>query len=157
MPRRPGVTVRVACPGDAAVVTALRIALRREERAVAIDPQDDDGAALLARTRRQLTSASQAFLVAEDGSDAVGVVRIALVGPENGNAHAMLTTAYVAPSHRRRGVMRHLVAAAETWCRARGVAEIRLRNHLRNAAADACWESLGFGAVQVVRQRHLDP
>lgn len=150
-------TVRVACPGDAAVVTALRIALRREERSVAIDPQDDDGASVLARTRRQLTSGSQAFLLAEEGGVAVGVLRIAISDPEDRAAHALLTTAYVAPSHRQRGVMRHLVAAAEAWCRARGVPEIRLRNHVRNAGADACWESLGFPAVQVVRQRRLEP
>jgi GNAT superfamily N-acetyltransferase len=65
----------------------------------------------------------------------------------------MLTTAYVLPAHRRRGVMRQLVDAAAAWSASHGVIDLRLRNAHDNTAANAAWEALGFSVVQVVRQR----
>lgn len=157
MPRPPAVTIRLARPADVDIVTALRVALRREERAVSIDPVDDDTTALRMRTRRQLASGTQAFFLAEAQGDAAGVLRVALVAGAGGAPHAMLTTAYVTPAHRRHGVMRRLVEAAEAWCRARDVPEMRLRNHAGNATAEATWGSLGFATVQVLRRRRLVP
>ena len=69
---------------------------------------------------------------------------------------AMLTTAYVDPAWRRRGIMKRLVDAAESWCVSHGVYDLRLRNSHDNASANGAWEALGFRIVQVVRQRRTE-
>ncbi|MGQ0648874.1 MAG: GNAT family N-acetyltransferase [Gemmatimonadaceae bacterium] len=143
--------VRLAGPADVEVVTAMRGALRLEER-----PASNEGSRERIRelTWRQLHGADQAFFLAEAQGVAVGLLRCALqYSPDNVVHSALLTTAYVFPAHRRQGIMRQLVDAAIEWCTARGVNDLRLRNAHDNASANAAWEALGFTVVQFVRQR----
>lgn len=144
------VEIRRAEPRDFETVLALRRALRREER-----PNEEPiDAQLRSMTRRQLDAAGQVILLAEHEGRAIGILRCALQAPsELVLRTAMLTTAYVEPSWRRRGVMARLVDAAESWSAGHGVHDLRLRNAHDNAAANGAWEALGFRVVQVVRQR----
>ena len=148
---RAGVAVRQAGPADLGAVTAMRAALRAEERP---DAAGRERRRLREYTRQQLVSLGQAFFVAEASGTTVGVLRCALQFTAEGPpSSAMLTTAWVMPTHRRRGVMRRLVEAAAAWSASHGVTDLRLRNASDNATANAAWEALGFAVVQVVRQR----
>lgn len=147
------VEIRRAGPRDFETVIGLRRALRREER-----PQEEPiDAQLRAMTRRQLDAAGQVIFLAEVEDEAVGILRCALQAPtELVVRTAMLTTAYVDPAWRRRGIMARLVDAAVSWCATHGVHDLRLRNAHDNAAANGAWEALGFRVVQVVRQRRTE-
>lgn len=149
------VTIRLARAGDLEELSLLRSELRREEREVALDRTDDEGGKVRALTRRQLAGPQQVFFVAVFDEVMVGMVRCALWSSPDGGSVATLTTAYVSPAHRRRGIMRQLVEAATSWSQERGASDLRLRNHVSNSAAGAVWESLGFEVVQVVRRRTL--
>jgi GNAT superfamily N-acetyltransferase len=147
------VDIRRAGPRDFETVIELRRALRREER-----PNEEPiDAQLRAMTRRQLDAAGQVIFLAEVQDTAVGILRCALQAPtELVVRTAMLTTAFVDPAWRRRGIMTRLVNAAESWCVGHGVYDLRLRNAHDNAAANGAWEALGFHVVQVVRQRRTE-
>lgn len=144
------IVIRRATPADLDVLTALRAALREEERiSPATSPER-----LRELTWRQLNGIAQAFHVAEADGEVVGMLRCVLqAAPAEAPRSALLTTAYVAPTHRRRGIMRELVRAADAWGRGHGVRELRLRNAYDNPGANAAWEALGFSVVQVVRRR----
>lgn len=144
------VEIRRAESSDFDTVLTLRRALRREER----PDEEPIDAQLRSMTRRQLDAAGQVIFLAEQGGDAVGILRCALQAPSDLVVRtAMLTTAYVDPAWRRRGIMGRLVDAAESWCAEHGVYDLRLRNAHDNAAANGAWEALGFRVVQVTRQR----
>jgi GNAT superfamily N-acetyltransferase len=150
-------TIRRASIQDLGDVVRLRSALRREERGLAgpgLVP-DDAGGALQDQTRRQLADESQCWLLATTPGATCGLLRCAIRTHEGVPAHAVLTTAYVEPAHRRRGVLHALVAAASAWADGRGVRDLRVRTNSANALANAAWEALGFVPAQVVRRRVL--
>ena len=60
------------------------------------------------------------------------------------------------PQHRRKGVLRALLARAMDWCRERGLTEMRLHNVGSSASSAATWDSLGFEIVEQVRVRRID-
>ncbi len=154
LPTRPGavVGIRIAGRRDLDAIVSMRRALRHEERAAAGLGAPEDGAELVENTRSQLTARGQAFFLASGGGSAVGVLRCALM---RGDAprYALLTTAYVLPGWRQRGVLRELVDAAASWCAERGVTDLRLRVYTANTSADRAWEALGFTVMQVIRRR----
>jgi GNAT superfamily N-acetyltransferase len=51
---------------------------------------------------------------------------------------------YVAPDHRGRGVNQKIVQALKSWCRERGVTELRLDVYDGNVAAIRAYEKEGF-------------
>jgi len=61
------------------------------------------------------------------------------------------------PDERRKGVLRALLAAAETWCRRHGLAGMRLHCSLENAAARQAWEALGFQPAELLFLRVVSP
>ena len=67
--------------------------------------------------------------------------------------YCYVSSVYVVPSERRRGVLRALVAAAERWCDERGIDEMRLHNASSSHVAAAVWGALGFEVVEQVRRR----
>ncbi|MBC7894836.1 MAG: GNAT family N-acetyltransferase [Cytophagaceae bacterium] len=147
------VEIRRAAPRDFEIVIGLRRSLRREER----PGEEPIDAQLRSMTRKQLNAAGQVIFLAEVADEAVGILRCALQAPTELVARtALLTTAYVDPAWRRRGIMTRLVDAAEGWCASHGVRDLRLRNAHDNAAANGAWEALGFRVVQVVRQRRTE-
>jgi GNAT superfamily N-acetyltransferase len=59
----------------------------------------------------------------------------------------------VKPHTRRKGVLSALVEAAEHWCDARGITEMRLHNASGVRMAEGTWGALGFEVVEQVRRR----
>ena len=152
--------VRAATVADLPVVLELRLALLHEHA--------DN--LLYGRLRRdarrraerlyaaQLAAEHEATYLAELHGEVVGVLRCLeaagapLLLPER---YGYVSSVYVRPVARRHGVLRALFAAAEAWCTARGLHELRLHNAADNPVANAVWERLGFRAVEVLRIRPL--
>jgi len=75
-----------------------------------------------------------------------------LLRPER---YCYVSSVYVRPAERRRGVLRALVAAAERWCADRGLDEMRLHNSTSPPTAATVWSAFGFEVVEQVRRRVL--
>jgi aminoglycoside 6'-N-acetyltransferase I len=54
---------------------------------------------------------------------------------------------YVEPDHRRRGIGRALVAAAEAWARAQGCTEMASDAHIDNRLSLQAHEAIGYEVV----------
>ena len=157
-----GPRVRPARPRDLDAVVALRIALLREHPDHPIYGRlrteiDRRARELFAA---QLRATSETILLAELAGDVVGIIRCVestgspLLEPAR---YAYVSSAYVKPEARRRGVLRALVDEVERWSRARGLDQMRLHNVAGSADAERAWDSLGFAIVEQVRLRHLEP
>lgn len=102
--------------------------------------------------RRALAGTSSEILAVREGDAIVGSV---MVG-EDGHRGWVYYLA-VAPDRRRGGTGRALMAAAETWLRARGVAKLQLMVRDGNAPALDFYAALGFEPQPVaVFGRFLD-
>lgn len=152
--------VRPAVIDDLQAIVDLRLALLREYEN---DPlymrlRGD------ARTRAhelyfaQLTSVNETMFLAERNGRIVGILRCVdspgspLLLPER---YCYVSSVYVVPAERRRGVLRALIAAAEEWCRKRGIDEMRLHNASSSETAGNVWEAFGFEVVEQVRRKAL--
>ena len=154
--------VRPARVRELDAVVALRLALLREHPdhpiygrlRTAIDRRARDLFSAQLRTR------SETILLAELAGDVVGILRCVesmgspLLDPAR---YAYVSSVYVRPEVRRRGVLRALVGEAERWSRARGLEQMRLHNVAGSVDAERAWEALGFAVVEQVRLRSLIP
>jgi ribosomal protein S18 acetylase RimI-like enzyme len=150
------VTVRPATERDLSVVVELRLALLHEHRTNLIYQRLRPDAR--ARARRlfaaQLRSPNEVILLAEVVGEVVGILRcvqssgLPLVFPTH---YGYISSVYVIPAARRRGVLRALLAEAVAWCKSRGLTEMRLHNPADSEVANAAWESLGFTIVEHLR------
>jgi len=91
-------------------------------------------------------------LVAADGSGIlVGFVEVGLRSHADGcdASHVVgyIEGWYVAESHRKRGIGRKLVFAAEDWARRQGCVEMASDPLLENEASQRAHEALGYAAV----------
>jgi GNAT superfamily N-acetyltransferase len=99
------------------------------------------------------------MFLAEHGESAVGVIRCVesvsspLLIPDR---YCYVSSVYVRPEYRRRGVLRGLFQRARAWCGQRGLTEMRLHNVGTSEASAAAWDSLGFKIVEQVRVLRLD-
>ena len=152
--------VRPARVRDLDAVVALRLALLREHPdhpiygrlRTEIDRRARD---LFAA---QLRATSETILLAELDDVVVGILRcVESIGSPllEPTRYAYVSSVYVIPESRRRGVLRALLAEAERWCRARDLNEMRLHNVAGSPAAERAWDALGFTIVEQVRLRHL--
>jgi len=154
--------VRPATPRDLDAVVALRIALLREHPDHPIygrlRPEIDRRARDLFAA--QLRARTETILLAELAGEVVGIIRCVesigspLLEPAR---YAYVSSAYVRPDVRRRGVLRALVAEVERWTRARGLDQMRLHNVAGSEAAERAWDALGFAIVEQVRVRTISP
>lgn len=154
------VTVRVAQAADLETLVRLRVALLREHAGSPIYGRlrrdVEDRARLL--FAHQIGDADEACLIAERDDVAIGCLRVSetrgspLLLPAR---HGYVASAYVVPEARSEGVLRTLVEHAVSWCRARGLVEVRLHSDATNAVAAAAWEALGFAVVEQLRRRVL--
>ena len=152
--------VRVATPADLPVVVELRLALLREHRDSPLYGRLRPDARQRAERlyAAQLASPGEVIFLAEIEGAAVGILRCMaaqgapLLLPER---YGYISSVYVRPSARRRGVLRVLLAAAERWCLDRGLDELRLHNAAENAVANATWAAFGFEPVELLRVRPL--
>lgn len=152
------VTVRPATLADLDTIVELRLALLREygDHPMYGRLRADADVRAPEFFRTQLASHLEVMLVAEVHGALVGILRCVdsasspLLRPER---YCYVSSAYVRPAYRRGGVLRALMAAAETWCVERGLDEIRLHNAVSSPAAVAAWSALGFDVVEQVRRR----
>ena len=152
--------VRPATPRDLDAVVALRIALLREHPDHPIYGRLRTEVDRRARElfAAQLRARTETILLAELGGEVVGILRCVesmgspLLEPSR---YAYVSSAYVRPDVRRRGVLRAMMAEADRWCRARGLDQMRLHNVAGSVAAERAWDALGFAIVEQVRLRSL--
>ncbi|HKT09931.1 MAG TPA: GNAT family N-acetyltransferase [Gemmatimonadaceae bacterium] len=155
-----GIIVRTACMADLPLIVELRLALLREhgdnpiyER---LRPDAPDRARRLFAA--QLRSPDEVIFLAEVEGEVCGILRciqtggLPLLFPAT---HGYISSVYVVPRVRRRGVLRALLSAAIDWCETRGLTELRLHNASDNAVANAAWDALGFRVVEHLRVRRL--
>jgi len=153
------IRVRAATAADLDTIAALRLALLREYGSHAVygrlHPDAEARAPQLCA--QQLASPSDAFFLAEVDGAVAGLLRCTeshaspLLELER---FAYVSSVYVRPDCRRRGVLRALMARADGWCVERGLSEMRLHN-VPGGTAAAVWAGLGFGVVEEVRTRVL--
>lgn len=99
------------------------------------------------------------ILVAEDGVLLLGCLALAVRPWGEGTRSAPVPWVeawYVAPGHRRRGVGRALMRAAEARARAMGFAELGSDAAADNRAGLAAHRALGFVATETVRYFRRD-
>ena len=155
-----GISVRPARLDDLSAIVELRLALLREysDHPLYGNLQPDAERRAHDLYRAQLTSAHDTILLAEIGHRVVGVMRCVdtpsspLFFPER---YCYVSSVYVRPTERRKGVLRALLAAADAWCEVHGIDEMRLHNSATAAVAEQAWSALGFEVVEHVRRRPL--
>ena len=97
------------------------------------------------------------FLAERDGR-VVGILRCAesmaspLLDPAR---YAYISSVFVDREHRRSGVLRALLDAAERWCGERGLTDMRLHSVSGDEVSEGAWEHLGFLPVETVRMKRL--
>jgi ribosomal protein S18 acetylase RimI-like enzyme len=130
-------TVRPAGPEDVAAVLALWDGARSAHAVTADTPERVAGLV-----------AAGALLVAEADGAIVGAV-IAACDGWRGNFYRLA----VAPSHRRRGVGRRLVAAGEERLRALGAPRVTALVAFDDEDAGGFWEAVGYPRDPVMGRR----
>lgn len=151
-------SVRPADLDDLSSVVDLRLALLREyaDHPMYGRLRPDARARAYELYRGQLTAHDEQIFVAEVDGAVVGVLRCVdtlsspLLYPER---YCYVSSVYVRPAARRKGVLRALLTAAEAWCEQRGIDEMRLHNAPSSAVAERTWSALGFEVVEHVRRR----
>jgi len=153
-----GLSVREAKLGDLDAVVELRLSLLREyaDHPLYGRLHPDAQRRAFELYRAQLASQNETMFIAELEGEIVGVLRCVdtpsspLLMPER---YCYVSSAYVRPRARRKGVLTALVDAAERWCDARGINEMRLHNASGVHIAEDTWSALGFEIVEQVRRR----
>lgn len=154
------VRVRQASLRDLDAVIALRLALLREHPDHPIYGRLRKDAEQRARElfATQLRSRTETIFLADLGGETAGIMRcVEAVGSPllEPARYAYISSVYVRPEVRRRGILRALVAAADAWSRERQLGQMRLHNVDGSEMAERAWSALGFGVVEQVRVREL--
>jgi len=153
--------VRRATSSDLDIVVALRLALLREYGTHPIYGRLRPDAETRARPvfAAQIDSEREASFLAEEGDVALGMLRCVesmsspLLIPDR---YCYVSSVYVRPEHRRRGVLHLLFEHARQWSHDRGLPEMRLHNVGTRSSSAAAWDALGFEVVEQVRLLRLD-
>ncbi|MGE0212548.1 MAG: N-acetyltransferase family protein [Parvibaculaceae bacterium] len=135
------ITVRPATPDDVAEWLRMQKALFGDHTEIAEEMQ-----AYFARN-----ASGEAALIAECGGKSCGYVVVGTRSYAEGCASspvAYVEALYVDPEWRRKGAGRALLAAAETWARARGFSEIASDATLDNAGSVAMHVACGFDEME---------
>lgn len=157
-----GTRVREATTPDLDAVVDLRVALLREhpEHPIYGRLKTDVNARARELYRAQLRSPTESIFLAERSGVVVGILRCVesigspLLDPAR---YTYVSSVYVRPEHRRKGVLREMLAAAERWSVARGIDQMRLHNVAGSVEAESAWGALGFQVVEQVRVRAVSP
>lgn len=154
------IRVRKASLRDLDAVVRLRLALLREHPDHPIYGHlrrdvDDRARELFSH---QLRSTMEVIFLADVDGETAGILRCVeslgspLLDPAR---YAYVSSVYVRPELRRRGVLRALVGAADQWARERGLDQMRLHNVAGSELAERAWSALGFTVVEQVRVRQV--
>jgi ribosomal protein S18 acetylase RimI-like enzyme len=154
------VIVRRATANDLETVVALRIALLREYSEHPVYGRLRANAEDLARPvfHAQLDSGNEVTFLAEIDGAAVGVLRCVeaaaapFLVPDR---YCYVSSVYVQPNLRRRGVLHAMLERGLAWCQERGLSEMRLHSVGTRQSSAAAWDALGFEVVEQVRVRRL--
>lgn len=152
--------VRRARLDDLQAIVELRLALLREYHDHPLYEQlrPDAPARAYDLFRSQLTSPAEAMLIGEWNRMVIAVMRCVESGASPlllPDRYCYVSSVYVRPEHRRQGVLRAMLAAADAWCRERGLTEMRLHSSTSAPVAMDTWDALGFEVVEHVRRRPL--
>lgn len=155
-------SVRAATLSDLDAIVELRLALLREYETHPFYARlrADVTARAYELYRTQVASPYETIFVAERARKVVGILRCVetatspVLLPER---YCYVSSVFVVPGERRRGVLRGLMTAAERWCDERGIPEMRLHNSASSKEARDAWTSLGFEVVEEVRRRDVHP
>jgi RimJ/RimL family protein N-acetyltransferase len=151
------VVVRPAEPGDAAELVALASAVGGEPEGWLLTDERwrsvGDERRYIRAVRR---STAGAVLVAVRGDEIIGRLSIAR-DPQEQCSHVADLGLMVAREHRRRGVGRALMAAAERWARAVGITKLELHVFPYNAAAIRLYEQAGYEREGLRRAHYRRP
>ncbi len=156
------IRVREASVRDLAAVLELRLALLREHPDHPIYGRLRADVSTRARElfATQLRAQTETIFLAEREGTVAGILRCVesigspLLDPAR---YAYVSSVYVRPEARRRGVLRALMRAAERWSHARGLDQMRLHNVAGSPSAEGAWNALGFEVVEQVRVRRVPP
>jgi GNAT superfamily N-acetyltransferase len=154
------ISVRRAQLDDLSAIVELRLALVREyhDHPLYGNLRPDAEERAYEVFRAQLNSPHDTIFVAEVERRIVGVMRCVdtpsspLFFPER---YCYVSSVYVRPAERRKGVLRALLGAADRWCEEREIGEMRLHNSATASVAEQAWSALGFEIVEHVRRRPL--
>ena len=157
--QRSAIVVRRATLTDLSVIVELRLALLRENSDHSIYGRLRADARERAHEvfSAQLRSPHEIILLAESGGEVAGILRCVetlnspLLHPDR---YCYVSSVYVRPGVRRRGVLKALLQRAEGWCAERGLTEMRLHN-VPEGAASIAWAAAGFSVVEEVRHKLL--
>ena len=152
--------VRPARLDDLDAIVEMRLALLREygDHPLYGNLRADAHDRALELFRMQLLTPNETMFLAERGGEVVGLMRCVespsspLLFPDR---FCYVSSVYVRPAERRRGILRALLAAAEVWCDDRGITEMRLHSATSSSDAANAWDALGFEVVEHVRRRIL--
>ena len=156
------IRVRQATTRDLEHVIALRVALLREHPNHPVYGRLRQDATERARDLYtvQLRSTLEAIFLAEMNNEVVGILRCVdsagspLLEPAR---YAYISSVFVKPAARRRGVLRALLRAAEQWSTERDLDQLRLHHVSGSPQAEGAWSALGFDVVEHVRVRSVKP
>ena len=84
------------------------------------------------------------ILMAVEGESLLGFAHLRIARDLAADETAEVVSIVVRPDHRRRGIGRMLVAAAETWARQSGRARLLLRTDVVRTPAHAFYVALGY-------------
>ena len=102
----------------------------------------------------QLRTPTEVIFLADLGAETAGILRcVEAIGSPllEPSRYAYVSSVYVRPALRRRGVLRSLVAAAQEWSLVRKLDQMRLHNVSGSESAERAWSALGFDVVEQVR------
>ena len=145
--------IRPAEPGDAAALVELARAVGAEKEGWLITAGEWRSAS---EERRYLRSIRRyphaAVFVAESDDGIVGRLSVAR-DPHPASTHVADLGVMVARDHRRRGIGRALMLAAEAWARRAAITKLELHVFPHNEIAIALYEGLGYRR-EGLRRRH---
>lgn len=157
-----GVMVREATTRDLDAVVRLRLALLREypDHPVYGKLRPDVSTRARELFAAQLRSTMEVILLAFVDAEVAGILRcVESIGSPllEPSRYAYVSSVYVLPELRRRGVLRAMLRSADRWALARGLEQMRLHNVAGSELAEPAWSALGFDVVEQVRLRTLTP
>jgi len=102
-----------------------------------------------ARLERALARSDQEILVAESTDGAIaGWIHAAEQSLLEADPRCEILGLVVDAAHRRHGVGRQLIAAAEAWAQQRGLDEMAVRSNVRREESHPFYERLGYVRVK---------
>jgi len=142
--------VRLARRTDLPRLELLWAAYMREmrRRTVVYGPPDAKARASWRRSVRASFGKKGRAFVAVAGDRVLGMLFCDLIEHEpwiRPFRVGYLSSAYVLPSHRGRGILRAMLREAEDWCGTRGVTSFAAWVLRANTEALAAWKRLGYG------------